>query len=77
MKKILSLVLALLVLVGCTAAFASCGNDEFKIGVICLHDEKSTYDKNFIDAVNAAAETLGLTESQVILKTGIPETQAC
>ncbi len=77
MKKILSLVLALLVLVGCTVAFASCGNDEFKIGVICLHDEKSTYDKNFIDAVNAAAETLGLTESQVILKTGIPETQAC
>ena len=28
--------------------------ENFKIGFICLHDENSTYDKNFIDAATAA-----------------------
>ena len=26
--------------------------DDFKIGFICLHDEKSTYDLNFLQAVD-------------------------
>ena len=25
--------------------------EDFKIGLICLHDESSTYDKNFIDSM--------------------------
>ena len=33
---------------------------DFKIGFICLHDEKSTYDKNFLDAANEVIEALGL-----------------
>ena len=50
---------------------------EFKIGVICLHDENSTYDYNFIKAVKAVQEVLGLSNEQVLIKTGIPETNAC
>ena len=52
-------------------------SSDFKIGVICLHDETSTYDKNFIDSVKAAAKTLGLADSQVLIATGIPEGGEC
>ena len=38
---------------------------DFKIGFILLHDENSTYDKNFIDAANAACAALGLTADQI------------
>ncbi len=48
-----------------------------KIGLICLHDENSTYDKNFIDAMETARQNLGLTESQVVIKKNIPEGPAC
>jgi len=27
------------------------GNDKIKVGLIALHDENSTYDKNFIDVL--------------------------
>ena len=45
-----------------------------KIGLICLHDENSTYDKNFIDAANAACDELGV---EAVIKTNIPEGQEC
>ena len=78
MKKALSLILAGLMLASAVLCFASCETqDEFKVGFIFLHDENSTYDKNFIDAANAAAKALGLTEDQVIMKTGIPEGPEC
>ena len=48
-----------------------------KVGFIFLHDENSTYDKNFIDAANAAKEALGLSDDQVVFKTNIPETNEC
>lgn len=77
-KKSVSLVLAVL-MVACCFAFTACGEKkkEFKIGILCLHDEKSTYDKNFIDALYAAQKALGLKDSQVIVKTGIPESNVC
>ena len=50
---------------------------DIKIGFIFLHDENSTYDKNFIDAANAAKESLGLSDEQVIFKTNIPESSEC
>lgn len=79
MKKTLSLILAVLMLLSVTLAFASCEktDDAFKVGFIFLHDENSTYDKNFIDAAKAACAALGLSEDQMILKTNIPETAAC
>ena len=51
--------------------------EDFKIGFICLHDENSTYDLNFINAVNTIQEAAGLTDAQVILKTNIPEGNEC
>ena len=50
---------------------------DFKIGVICLHDEASTYDLNFIQAVEEIKTVLGLTNEQVIYKKNIDESAAC
>ena len=83
MKKILSLLLAAIMLVASVAMLTSCGGetagveDGFKIGFIFLHDENSTYDKNFLDAAKAATEELGLSEEQVIFKTNVPEGNEC
>lgn len=49
----------------------------FKIGLICLHDENSTYDNNFIKAMKAVQTAFGLTNDQVLIKTGIAETDDC
>ncbi|MBQ4333637.1 MAG: BMP family ABC transporter substrate-binding protein [Clostridia bacterium] len=51
--------------------------DDFKIGYICLHDEKSTYDKNFLDAADEATKAIGLKDDQVIIKTNVPEGKEC
>lgn len=50
---------------------------DFKFGLITLHDETSTYDKNFIDAAKEAAKALGLAESQLIIKSGIDASADC
>ena len=50
---------------------------KIKVGFVFLHDENSTYDLNFINAAKAAAEQLGLTDDQVMMKTNIAESQAC
>lgn len=49
----------------------------FKIGMICLHDENSTYDKNFIDAMKATQAKFNLTNEQVVIVTGINEDETC
>ena len=79
MKKIFALVLAVLMIASVAATFSSCSKDDgvFRLGVILLHDEKSTYDLNFIEAVEKAADALGLAEDQVIYRKNIPETDAC
>ena len=51
--------------------------DDFKIGMICLHDENSTYDNNFIQALKSAQKGLGLKDDQVIIVTGIGEDSKC
>ena len=77
-KKVLSLVLALMMIFAFSATLTGCGSDSgssvFKVGFICLHDENSTYDKNFIDAANAACDSLGV---EAVIKTNIPEGQEC
>ncbi len=60
-----------------TAAPTATTEEEFKVGIILLHDESSTYDKNFIDGINDAKKALGLKDSQVIIKKGIPEGNEC
>lgn len=83
MKKILAVVLALLVVAAC---FAGCSTEEkkddtastdIKVGFIFLHDENSTYDKNFITAADEACKALGIPEENVFKKTNIPEGQEC
>ena len=83
MKKVLSLVLALTMVFAFTLTFTGCGGSDseegsgdaaFKAGFICLHDENSTYDKNFIDAANKACEELGI---EAVIKTNVPEGQEC
>ena len=49
----------------------------FKVGLICLHDENSTYDLNFINGFYEAMATLGIEESNYMVKTNIPEGQEC
>ncbi|MBR4799467.1 MAG: BMP family ABC transporter substrate-binding protein [Clostridia bacterium] len=51
--------------------------DDFKIGVICLHDENSTYDNNFIRAIRNVQQVLGLSDEQVLVKTNVPESSEC
>lgn len=52
--------------------------EDFKLGLICLHDEQSTYDKNFIDAAKNAVKELGLSvEKNLVMKTNIPESSEC
>ncbi|MBR1398501.1 MAG: BMP family ABC transporter substrate-binding protein, partial [Selenomonadaceae bacterium] len=45
-----------------------------KVGFIFLHDEKSTYDANFMNAAKIACENAGV---EYIFKTNIPETEVC
>ena len=84
MKKILALLLAAVMLF----SLAACGEktadgkevlapvaaEDLKVGFIFLHDENSTYDKNFIDAAVAACEKMGV---EMVRKTQIPESNAC
>lgn len=50
---------------------------DFKIGMLCLHDENSTYDKNFISAMHTVQKEFNLSNDQVIIETGVPEDETC
>ena len=92
MKKFLTLALALVMILSCAAIFAACdkgdnnggdvtlkpvAKDEIKVGFIFLHDEKSTYDKNFMLGVDEVKASLGLRDDQIIVKTNVPEGSEC
>lgn len=72
MKKTI-LALASLLAVG---GLASCNSDanKMKVGLITLHDDNSTYDKNFIDAFEAACKAKGV---KAVIKTGVDEKPEC
>ena len=74
MKKVASILLIVAMLL-CAVASAEIAKEDMKIGLICLHDENMGYDANFIDSMKAALENLGLDESQLIIKTNVPESQ--
>lgn len=48
-----------------------------KIGLICLHDESSTYDLNFINSLETAKKDLKLTDEQIVVKKNVPEGAEC
>ncbi len=75
MKKLFALLLAVCMVFSLVA----CGGEkdsgeEIKVGFIFLHDEQSTYDKNFMDAAKAACKEMGVEYAQ---KTQIPESKDC
>lgn len=81
-KKIVAVLLAALFAIGC---FAGCSADKpesenktdaskVKVGFIYLHDENSTYDKNFLDAATAACEKMGV---EMVSKKNIEENDSC
>ena len=78
MKKILAVLLALVMVL----SFAACGGNTekepeakaLKAGFIFLHDENSTYDKNFLTAAEEACKEMGV---EFVRKVNIPESSAC
>ncbi len=76
MKKLLAIVLALTTLLSLSACLTGCGKKDegLKVGFIFLHDENSTYDKNFIDAAKQACKEMGVT---MVQRTQIPESNDC
>ncbi|MDE6302140.1 MAG: BMP family ABC transporter substrate-binding protein [Clostridia bacterium] len=89
-KKVLALVLAISMVAALCIGLVACNTtprevnlqaiekENVKIGLIGLHDENSTYDLNFIKAMNEAVENLGLNkETQLVIKTNIPESERC
>ena len=78
MKRFLAIMMCLvmvLAIVGCKGTKpAEEPAKKVKVGFICLHDEQSTYDLNFINAAKAACEKLGV---EMVLKTGINEDNSC
>ena len=73
MKKILAFVLSIAVVFGMVTTISACTSETPIVGLICLHDESSTYDKNFIDAFEAACKAKGLKKGQWIIKTDVLE----
>ena len=89
MKKCLAMLLALVM----ALSLVACGEKKddtqgngdgdataakVKVGFITLHDENSTYDKNFIDAAKEACANLGLVENEdYFIKTNVGETEQC
>ena len=80
MKKLISVLLIVVMLfslVACSekpADNAQGEGEKLKVGFIFLHDENSTYDKNFIQAAKAACEAMG---AEYVAKTNIPESNEC
>ena len=88
-KKVLALLLVCVMMFSFAACTTNTGNNDanetgdvadnneavdLKVGFIFLHDENSTYDKNFMDAAKEACETMKVEYAQ---KTQIPESSAC
>ena len=57
---------------------AACGGNkkaaDVTVGLICLHGENSTYDKNFIDAMKDAQKNLGF---KLVIRENVPEGTEC
>ena len=96
MKKVLSLLLSIAMVLSLVACGSSGGQkteepqaagsqpaaetaeaSSMKVGFICLHDENSTYDLNFINGAKDACAQLGISDENCIIKTNIPEGQEC
>ena len=82
MKKFVAMLLALVMVFALCACGDKPQNDKqdkaaVKVGFICLHDENSTYDNNFIQALRQVQKDLGLSDDQVVIVTNIGEDSSC
>lgn len=77
MKKLVSLALSAAVGITAAASLASCSKEKPVVGLICLHGDNSTYDKNFIEAFKSAAKSKGLSDDQIAIVVNIPEGNEC
>lgn len=77
MKKLLSLLLVLCMVLGLTAVAAAEGvpADQIKVGFIFIGDENEGYTYSHYKAAMEMKEALGLTDEQVLIKRNIPETE--
>ena len=84
MKKFLALFLSITMVL---VMFVSCGGgasdsgdggeeaaEKMKVGLICLHDENSTYDNNFLASFQESCDKMGV---EAVIKKNIPEGQEC
>ena len=71
MKKLIAMMLAVVMVVALCAFGPVASAETFKAGLICLHDENSGYDANFINAFEAACEALGV---EAVIKKNIDDT---
>ena len=77
MKKFLSMLLVLCMVLGLTAcASAEIAAADIKIGMICIGDENEGYSANHINGLVKAAEELGISKDQITFKYNTPETEA-
>lgn len=72
MKKLLTLLVVAVLAITCCFSLVGCGKPV--AGLICLHGESSTYDKNFIDAFKTACDNKGV---EYVIATDIEEDDAC
>ncbi len=73
MKKLIALMLAAVLMLAACVALA----DDLKVGVILVGDETEGYTLAHMNGIKAAAEALGLTDSQIVWKYKVPEDQSC
>ena len=75
MKKLFALLLVAVMILGMAACTKTPEKKtDLVVGFIFLHDENSTYDKNFIDA---AVEACNAMNVKMVQKTQIPEKKEC
>lgn len=78
MKKLLPIIVVLaLCLTLALGVFVGCDKTQPIVGLIALHDSNSTYDKNFIDAFEAACQKMGLQKGEYVIVTNVPESEVC
>ena len=73
MKKLIALILAAVLCMAACVAMAA----DLKVGVILVGDETEGYTLAHMNGIKAAAEALGLTDSQIVWKYKVPEDQSC
>lgn len=78
MKKLLSLLLVMVLVIGLAeGCSAKKGGSDIKVGVIYVGDENEGYTAAHMAGIDEMAKALGIKDDQIIEKAGIPEDESC